>query len=86
LEIDVFNLRGNAEFFRFPDFDDSIRRIDEDFRGDSTGIEAGAAQRSLVHEGHGLVMLKRVLDKIRARARADDNDVVFFHDLPLVEL
>ena len=82
-KIDVPHLGRDAEFFRFPDFNDSIRRIDEDLRGDSPHVETGASHRALVHEGDGLVVLQRILDEVRPAAGADDDNVVFLHGSPI---
>jgi hypothetical protein len=78
-EVDPPELGRDAELFCLPDFNDSIRRIDEYLRGDSARVQTGAARWTPIHEGHGLVMGKRVLDQVRSGAGADDDDIVFFH-------
>ena len=82
-EIDVFHFGRDAELLRFPDFNDSIRRIDEDLRRDSPDVETGASYRAPVYEGDGLSVLKRILDDVRSAAGAYYNNVVFFHGLPV---
>jgi len=79
-EVNFLDFRRDAKFFRFPDLNDSIRRIDENFRGDSAGVQARASHGSFVHERDGLLVLQRIFDNIRTRPGADDDDVVFFHD------
>src|SRR5512147_661270 len=82
-EIDVPHFGRDAELLRFPDFNDSIRRIDEDLRGDSSHVETGSSRRSPVHEGDGLAVLERILDEVRPASGAYYDDVVFFHERPL---
>src|SRR5512143_1904638 len=79
-EIDVPHFGRDAELRRFPDFNDSIRRIDEDLRGDSPHVETGSSRRSPVHEGDGLIVLERILDKVRPAAGAYYDNVVFLHE------
>lgn len=78
-EVYLFDFSGNSEFLRFPDLDDSIRRIDDEFGRDSADIQTGAADRSSVNHGHGFVMRESILDQVCARSGPYNYDIVFFH-------
>jgi hypothetical protein len=79
-EIDLLDLGLDAELLCFPDFNDSIRRIDEDFGRDSAHVEARAAHRPLVHDRQALLVGQNILKEVRACSGADDDHVVFFHE------
>jgi len=83
VKVDMGDIGRDAELFRFPYFNDSIRRIDEDLGGDSTRIQAGTAHGTPVHDGDGFLVLQRVFNEIRARPGADDDHVIFLHCSPL---
>jgi hypothetical protein len=78
-EIDRLDLCGDPEFLRLADLHDSVGRIGDHLRGYATDVQAGAARWPPVHDGNGLIMCQGIIDKVHPAARADDDDVVFFH-------
>ncbi len=83
VKIDVLHLGRDADPGGVADLSYHVRRVDPHLGGDTSAVEAGASQGSVLDQSHLLARIDRLVHDVHPCPGTDDYKVVLFHLNPV---